>query len=208
MIDEEQMATLMRAAAEDIDVRSAPADLLVGAGRRSLRRRRAGGAAAVLAAVAAVAVTGALVVGAEEPARTPSGTTGDSVAGCLSPVPAHVLPVWARGGFSDPRPKTSYVLGDRDSIAAILFGQPLTAPPGADHNNKILWVSRLSQDPVTDLRIHAQLLGGSTAVERVVAGGPGPSIIDLPSPGCWRLTLRWSGHTDSLDLVYSGHQAP
>jgi hypothetical protein len=39
-------------------------------------------------------------------------------------------------------------------------------------------------------------------VVRVVVGGPGPSGINLPSPGCWRLTLQWSGRTDHLDLEY------
>jgi hypothetical protein len=27
-----------------------------------------------------------------------------------------------------------------------------------------------------------------------------PSIVDLPAAGCWRLTLRWSGHAASIDL--------
>ena len=40
-------------------------------------------------------------------------------------------------------------------------------------------------------------------VGRAVHGGPGPSIINLPAPGCWRLTLRWSGWTDQLDLRYT-----
>jgi hypothetical protein len=35
-----------------------------------------------------------------------------------------------------------------------------------------------------------------------VPGGPGPSIIDLPAPGCWTLRLSWSGHTDELRLRY------
>jgi hypothetical protein len=39
-------------------------------------------------------------------------------------------------------------------------------------------------------------------VRRIVPGGPGPSLVDLPSPGCWRLTLTWSGRRDSLDLRY------
>jgi hypothetical protein len=34
------------------------------------------------------------------------------------------------------------------------------------------------------------------------AGGPGPSITDLPAPGCWTLRLSWSGHTDELKLRY------
>jgi hypothetical protein len=37
---------------------------------------------------------------------------------------------------------------------------------------------------------------------RVVPGGPGPSIVNLPQAGCWRLTLAWSGQTDTLDLAY------
>jgi hypothetical protein len=36
-----------------------------------------------------------------------------------------------------------------------------------------------------------------------VRGGPGPSGINLPAPGCWRLALRWSGRTDELDLQYA-----
>jgi len=30
-------------------------------------------------------------------------------------------------------------------------------------------------------------------VNRLVRGGPGPSIINLPTAGCWRLALRWAG---------------
>jgi hypothetical protein len=98
-----------------------------------------------------------------------------------------------------------YVAGDHGDIVAILFGQPLTAPPSADrndNNNKILWVSRPTQEPITDLRIDARLIGGASTAERVVPGGPGPSIVDLPEPGCWHLTLMWSGHTDTLDIAY------
>jgi hypothetical protein len=40
-------------------------------------------------------------------------------------------------------------------------------------------------------------------VTRVVVGGPGPSIIDLPAAGCWRVSLAWSGRTDTLDLQYT-----
>jgi hypothetical protein len=44
-------------------------------------------------------------------------------------------------------------------------------------------------------------------VSRTVLGGPGPSIINLPASGCWRLTLRWSGRVDSLDLDYAPNPA-
>lgn len=117
-----------------------------------------------------------------------------------------MLPRWARGGFSDPQPQMHYVIGGSDKIAGILFADPLTSPPPRDHNNKILWVSRVPTTPGSDLRITAQRMTGSqrigSPVQRRVTGGPGPSKINLPAPGCWRLSLRWSGHTDNLDLQY------
>ncbi len=129
---------------------------------------------------------------------------------CVANVPAQVLPTWARAGFGEPRPRVAYVSGDRGFIIAILFAQPLTAPPAADHTNKILWVPSppvagdATADPASpDLLITARLADGSTTVTRRVHGGPGPSIIDLPEPGCWHLTLQWSGHTDTLELAYA-----
>jgi hypothetical protein len=112
-----------------------------------------------------------------------------------------VLPSWARTGFSEPQPKAPHVIGDQGRIAAILFGDPLSAPPAKDRGNKILWVSRDPQQPGSDLRIRA--VDGSRVVNRVVSGGPGPSIVDLPA-GCWQLTLDWSGRTDTLALRYDG----
>ena len=125
---------------------------------------------------------------------------------CRSLVKDRVLPVWARAGFSDPRPRMPYTLGASGWIAAIPFG-PLDSPPAADHNNKILWVSHVAAQPGRDLTISAQRMDGTKRigepVKRSVMGGPGPSIIDVPSPGCWRFTLRWSGWSDQLDLRYN-----
>ncbi len=125
---------------------------------------------------------------------------------CASGVASRVLPPWARAGFSGSQPRMPYELGRSGRIAAIVFGYPLLSPPGKDRNNKILWVERQASRAPTALWIHAQRMNGSRAVgravTRVVAHGPGPSIIDLPAAGCWRLTLTWSGRSDSLDLRY------
>ncbi|MFG2071190.1 hypothetical protein [Nonomuraea maritima] len=129
------------------------------------------------------------------------GCAEQSAGGCpdrLSPEP---LPTWARTGFRPPETPMPYVLGDQGDIAAVVFGDPLLSPPGKDYSNKILWVSRVSQDG-DPLRIEARLDGSGEPVMREVRGGPGPSGVDLPQAGCWHLTLRWSGHVDTLRLRY------
>jgi hypothetical protein len=104
-----------------------------------------------------------------------------------------------------------YELGRGGDIAALVWGFPLLSPPPRTHNNKILWVSRVATHPGSNLRIAAQRMQGTQPVgkpvSRTVLGGPGPSIINLPASGCWRLTLRWSGRVDSLDLDYAPNPA-
>jgi hypothetical protein len=95
------------------------------------------------------------------------------------------------------------VMGDEGHIVAILFGRVLHAPPAGDVNNKILWVARTSS--MEPLEIVAVREGDDRPVHREVAGGPGPSIVDLPSAGCWHLGLRWGpepDQRDSMDLQY------
>ncbi len=149
---------------------------------------------------------GAAAAAAAPGAGLPSRRAASGEA-CRPKVSHSVIPGWARTGFSGPRPRVPYVLGRSGRIAAILFGYPLRSPAPPDRNNKILWVSRLIPRAPTALWIRAQRMRGKSPVGapagRVVRGGPGPSIVDLPAPGCWRLTLSWAGRTDTLDLAYS-----
>jgi hypothetical protein len=94
-----------------------------------------------------------------------------------------------------------HVLGDRGDIVAAIFGYPLTVDRTDGMSNKILWVSKV-EAPRGDLVIDGKLDGSATSAQRSVPGGPGPSIIDLPQPGCWHLTLTWPDHTDTMDLTY------
>jgi hypothetical protein len=141
------------------------------------------------------------------PASTPASTSaGQAAAGCKPDVHSEPLPVWARAGFSGDA-RAIYSLGRSGQIVAVLFGYPLSQPPAKGRNNKILWVaSPASQgdanaDP--DLIIEARLNGKGDPVQRKVDGGPGPSIVDLPEAGCWRLSLSWGGRTDTIDLEYN-----
>jgi len=139
--------------------------------------------------------------------KTSAHATAGVLAGggdCSAAAPDTPLPTWARGGFSDPTRDQPHVLGARGDIVAILWAKKdaLHAPPLADRHNKILWVSRLPQRPMSPLKIEAVLAGRHTTVYREVAGGPGPSYVDLPAAGCWTLNLSWSGHTDQVRLRY------
>ena len=85
-------------------------------------------------------------------------------------------------------------------LVAVLFADPLHARPVPGHANKILWVAHSGGGPLT---IRAQLEGSDQTAVRSVPDGPGPSIIDLPAAGCWRMTLAWSGHSDTLAIPYA-----
>jgi hypothetical protein len=90
------------------------------------------------------------------------------------------------------------VLGVDGQIIAIVFGDPLSAPPSEDHANKILWVAREGAGALT---IRATRTPGDEPV--VVEVDTGPSYVDLPSSGCWHLELSWpGGHSDSMNLRY------
>jgi hypothetical protein len=177
--------------------------------RARVRRPRWSTVPAILSGLitAAVAVLAFALLGHDHRADRPAGLSDRpaSALACRSEVRIGVLPRWARAGFSDARPRMPYELGRSGRIAMIQWG-PLSAPAAADRNNKILWVSHASTHPGSSLRILAQRMTGTSRdgapVRRAVHGGPGPSIINLPAPGCWRLTLRWSGRTDQLDLHY------
>jgi hypothetical protein len=96
-----------------------------------------------------------------------------------------------------------YVTSDKGNMVAILWSDhdPLVVPPATDRNNKILWVARVT--PGSSLHIRARLVGTDRSASRTVAGGPGPSTIDLPAPGCWSLDLQWGDQHDHLQLEYA-----
>lgn len=116
-----------------------------------------------------------------------------------------MLPVWMRAGFA-PNTRITYEVGERGAIGAVLWNKPLYAPPAKLENNKILWVPRRLSKSVAPLWIKMQRMDGmrpvGVPVHRIVKTGPGPSLVDAPSAGCWRLTLTWSGQKDTLDLSY------
>lgn len=85
-------------------------------------------------------------------------------------------------------------------MIAVPFGWPLRAPrQTAGKNNKILWVARSGSGP---LKIVANEQTTRRTVTVVLPGGPGPSIVNMPAPGCWRFTLSWGNRRDTIDIRY------
>jgi hypothetical protein len=125
------------------------------------------------------------------------GSSGSSESSCA--VDRGELPSWATTGFSEPHPRIAHVVGDAGRITAILFREPLRAERPGEQLNKVLWVAKDPQQPLSDLKIRARRDG--EVLQRTVPGGPGPSTVDLPR-GCWELSLSWSGRTDHLNLQY------
>lgn len=89
-------------------------------------------------------------------------------------------------------------------MAAIVWGshQPLVVPPAPDKNNKILWVARVGS-VAGPLQLRATLASTGQTVTRTIGPAPGPSIVDLPTPGCWSFDLTWGSHHDHLRLGYA-----
>jgi hypothetical protein len=97
-----------------------------------------------------------------------------------------------------------HVMGQAGDIVAILWAprDALRSPALPDRTNKILWVSRVPVVAPYRLVIKATMAGSRRTTTATVPGGPGPSRVDVPAPGCWTFHLSWSGHTDQLSLRY------
>ncbi|GAA2669602.1 hypothetical protein [Actinoplanes palleronii] len=147
-----------------------------------------------LAPAILILLLGACTASKPAPATTPP--RGD----CETGVSRAALPEWARAGFTGDGAGTPHRLGDRGDLMAVLFNYPPVADP--DRGTKILWVSRLPVDSPRPLVIDAVRDDGQVARQELT-GGAGPSSVQLPAPGCWALTLSWSGHTDAMRLRFT-----
>jgi hypothetical protein len=194
----------------ETDQHAPAAEALIREARRRRRRRWLRGTGALLLVAAAATSWGLLEHqgGVQRTANT--SASGPAAAdACASAVVYSPLPTWARAGFTQPGVAMPHVLGAHGGIVAVLWARhdPLMTPTPPGRNNKILWVSKLPLSGPSDLEITArELIGGVPAgpvQHRSVTGGPGPSLVDMPTAGCWQFTLRWSGHSDTVDLPYS-----
>jgi len=101
-----------------------------------------------------------------------------------------------------------YAMDGAQTVVAFLFGNTLRAGHPENPANKILWIVRFPRDG-SDLKITAHRLNCATPIVTVVQpadSGPGeiyPSIVDMPSAGCWVMDLAWGSHRATLALPYA-----
>jgi hypothetical protein len=120
-----------------------------------------------------------------------------------------VPPGWVdvAGGHNNPT-GVPFTVDQAQTVAGFVFGYPLRAGHPDNPANKILWVVRLPRGG-SELTITGHPLGAATPVVKVVQpanSGPGeiyPSIVDMPTAGCWVLDLAWGTHRASLALPYA-----
>jgi hypothetical protein len=111
------------------------------------------------------------------------------------------LPSWADAGGGGGVP---WAVGRPPEAVGILFATELVARgQRPDGSNKILWLTR-GLVPSSHITLRAQPFDASTpgvtlrvdaATPVVTIGLAGyqqfPSIVDLPTPGCWRIKISW-----------------
>jgi hypothetical protein len=118
------------------------------------------------------------------------------------------VPAWLddAGGHNNPD-FLPYVIAVPQQAAGFIFGYPLRSGHPDNPTNKILWVVGLPRDG-SSLVMTAHPLRTTSpvvALSQPDDSSPGeiyPSIVDVPTPGCWHFELAWAGHHAAVDLLY------
>jgi hypothetical protein len=165
--------------------------------------------ALVIACVGLAACGGTRSVQHAGPSRTTAARGCGATTLHRGRLPGWAEPAFSAGGTSStPWP---YGVAQHGTVVAVVFGFPLRAGTPIDRANKVLWIMRLPRrgSPLSITAAPLSRAGGGGG-PRVHASwpadsGPGeiyPSYVNVPHAGCWRVTVRWAHHTDTIDLPY------
>ena len=141
--------------------------------------------------------------------RSPSSAAVPMAGGCsTTQVYKDGEPSWLTSAGDNNNPKgLPYFITTPATAAGFLFAYPLRAGSVSNPNNKILWVVGLPRDG-NPLRVQGHPLAASSpAIDQTFPAdsSPGeiyPSIVDVPTAGCWHFDLNWGKNKTSVDLVY------
>ena len=148
---------------------------------------------------------------ARTPVAQPSAVSSSELAGSCpgTAIVKGPTPAWldVASGHNTPA-GLAYTIDATATVGGFLFGYPLRAGHPENPTNKILWIVRLPRNG-SDLVILGHPAGAASPIVKVTKpadSGPGeiyPSIVDMPTPGCWVLDLAWAGHAATVELPYS-----
>lgn len=172
--------------------RRAPAEPLDAARirRRVIRRRWMIAAPAAVVLIVASLLTGMALF---QPYNTmPAGPAEPSTC---APLQTGTPPEWAQGGFTG-NGYPPFATSSSGEVIAFVFANPLSAPPEANRNNKILWVQHNGH--ATGAQVTARLEGTDRVTHLRLSDGP--SIVDMPAAGCWHLEWSVAGKHDYINL--------
>ena len=158
------------------------------------------------AAVILILAGGCATSSAAQPVAksSPVGTVHSFAGGCAGTVLTDAEPpVWAQGGWTVARGESwpvPWALGSDGDTVAYLFGTQLvagTSPRVDGSQNKVLWVAK--DDPSGEnVLVEGRPVGQSQPL-LTIAGGP--SIVDVPMPGCWRFKLSWNANGRHSSII-------
>ena len=134
-------------------------------------------------------------------AVSPSQSSHELSGGCAGTVLSYgEPPEWSQAGWSHtsgtPWPVPWTIAPSGDAVAFVFAGRLVAGPsPRVDGStNKVLWVLR---DPVQFI-VEARPSGKATPVVTVPGG---PSIVDVPTPGCWTFRLVPTNSTSQVSTI-------
>jgi hypothetical protein len=146
----------------------------------------------VRVSVIASLVAGAILAGHSgyRPDVTSAAGRAQGSGACGVVVNHGAAPAWARFGAPGGTP---YLLADGGRFAGFLFSPTLRAGHATQPHNKILWVVGGPGGSRT-LQVTARRIGSSQVEHRRYhsvdrAGRIYPTYLDLPSSGCWTLSV-------------------
>ena len=118
-------------------------------------------------------------------------------------------PAWlAEAGDHNNPTGVPYAITYPPTAAGFLFAHPLRAGSVSNPNNKILWVVGLPRAG-NPLRVQGHPLGAASPTTDQSFpddSSPGeiyPTIVDVPSAGCWHFDLTWGPNRAAADLLYT-----
>jgi hypothetical protein len=158
-----------------------------------INARRLGGALCALLILPAVACTSS----SSSPAKASVYVLPGGCAGTV--VTDSEPPTWAQAGFTIKKgtPWVPWALGTDGNAVAYLFARQLVAGPSPrtdGTNNKILWVLKDSSFSAVEGRPMGR-------VQPVIEIPAGPSIVDVPTAGCWTFRALWGAHKERSSTI-------